>query len=164
MSSWFNLVLDTTPPILNIISPQYTSPDILTTIIIESDKPLMKFQDIYFVDYNEVKHDLIFNYDINCYVGKIQFTNMCNGIGTICCCLKDEVGNKSDLISKAINITNGETLKLNVKDFDMTVNGTLNVCELSCSQKIRKLDVKINEKKLYISDKKHRSIISSGVK
>lgn len=112
MDSYFMLELDTTGPSLEIISPNYTQINIITDIYIESSETLSEYQDIYFIDSQNVRHNLIFEYSPTSYYGHVQLNGFALGIGNICCRLKDEVGNLSELVSKTINILKRENLIL----------------------------------------------------
>lgn len=101
----FCLELDTTPPSVQIIAPQYTSTDICTEIRITSDESLADWQEIYIIDGKGNRHDFTFIFESeNELVGNISFENFSGRIAVIYCRVKDSVYNMSDLVSKTINI------------------------------------------------------------
>ena len=105
MASYFELELDTTPPQLTIIAPNYTIIGLDTDITIESNEALSSYQDIYIIDSLGVKHNRTFlKVDENTFQETINFSNIAHGIATIYCRLKDESDNMSSIYSKTINV------------------------------------------------------------
>lgn len=157
MANHFVLNLDTTPPEVKIIAPQYTSPDIFTHIIIESNEPLMEYQDIYIIDSVGVRHNLIFSFEETELNGTIQLNSFSQGISTIYCRLKDEAGNLSELVSKTINIMEGNILTISLKEcaYGLTLKETTPKVDIRISQ--RKCDVESFTQKL-VSDIKEMKV------
>lgn len=104
MSNYFYLELDTTAPPLEIIAPSYTVRGITTEILIESNEPLMDWQDIKIIDGAGVEHKVIFKFDGDKFIGQLNFVGMNIGICTIQVVLRDEVGNTTDTAVKSINV------------------------------------------------------------
>lgn len=104
MSNYFYLELDTTAPPLEIIAPSYTIRGITTEILIESNEPLMDWQDIKIIDGAGVEHKVIFKFDGDRFIGQLNFVGMSVGICTIQAVLRDEVGNTTDTAIKSINV------------------------------------------------------------
>lgn len=121
-NNYFLLELDTTSPMLEIISPVYTQQDIVTDIYIYSSEKLMVYQDIYIIDSKGIRYDVTMSYFETYYYGRIQMSGYSSGIATIYCRLKDEVGNLSELVSKTINILKGENLILDSFVETMKIN------------------------------------------
>lgn len=128
MANYFSLTLDTTSPTLSIAVPQYTSPNIYTDISIVANENLMDYQDIYIIDSDSVRHDLILGFsDTNELTGRFIFNEFPLGIATIYARLKDDVGNLSSLYSKTINIVQNQSLIIEVETF--LNNVSLNLIE-----------------------------------
>lgn len=148
MANYFELTLDTTSPTLNIVVPQYTSPNIYTDIKIYSNETLMDYQDIYIIDNVGNRHDLIFDFDDNkAFIGKFTFNEFPLGFVTIYVQLKDDVANLSSLYSKTINIVNNQSLTV---DFKTKMNEVvLDILErdtqLSINDNVIELDIKTQE-------------------
>jgi hypothetical protein len=105
--SWQYLRLDTTGPSIEKYAPVYTTTDILTEIVIESDEPLSGYQEIYFIDSQGIRHDLSFlQKDAQTLEGAIIFGNYNTalGIGTLYAKVEDSAGNISDITTKTIEI------------------------------------------------------------
>lgn len=136
--NYFTLELDTTPPSIQILTPN-NAPSKNTTIVrIEADEELADWQNIYAIDGLGNRQDLLFNYHSTYFEGEVTF-NFENEVITIFAQLKDTVDNVSDLISKPIRILNGQplTLKLNSK------SRTLEFTELTTSISVSTNDRKI---------------------
>lgn len=104
MANYFTVTLDTTGPRVEIIAPMYTIPGILNEIYVIADEPLLQWQELYVIDSAGLRYDMVFAYQDDHYYGLVDF-QFCNfGIATIYAQLKDEVGNISALVSKAIEI------------------------------------------------------------
>lgn len=97
MSSYFDLILDTTNPVLTIFAIPYTTIGVDYEIIIESNEPLGTYQDVYFMDSKGVKSkiDVAFSEDKLSARGTTQFLDCTPGSGIIYATLCDEVGNNS---------------------------------------------------------------------
>lgn len=123
MSSYFTVTLDTTPPIIQIVAPQYTSVDLETEIRVLSNEPLLEWQNVYVEDSLGALHEYTFERvsDIELY-GVVRFNECPIGIATIYCSLKDDVGNISSLYSKSINIYAAKILQTNIEVVDRAVN------------------------------------------
>lgn len=113
---YFILNLDTTEPEVEINSPVYTTPNIVTEITIQSNEKLSSYQDIYIVDSEGNTHILDCLYQGDHFVYKGYLNQLSFGMAVIYAQLKDEVENKSALVSKSINImeSNVFTLDKNV--------------------------------------------------
>lgn len=141
MASFFELILDTNSPKLEIIAPQYTSPDINTEIIIESSEPLLNYQDIYIIDNLGIRHDIILNFNVTELTGKVRLNDFPLGIATIYCRLKDEVGNLSELVSKTINITEGNVLKIYLEEQFNNIVLQENKCDLNITSQQNNFEI-----------------------
>ena len=130
MSSYFTLELDTIPPLLEIIAPTYTTPTQINEIIILSNEPLAEFQEIYAIDSIGRRIDYSFQYQVDKYVGYINFNNMFGTI-TIYARLKDESLNESILYSKQIEVLNDSFLKVTIwnKAMDLDISDKVMVLD-----------------------------------
>jgi hypothetical protein len=135
MSSYFTLTLDTTGPIIQINAPSYTSRESNNTITIVGNEKLSNVQDIYIVDSQGTRHDVIFSFDGDMtYTGNIVFTGYPVGVSTIFAQLQDEVGNLSNQATAHISIITSTyyslfklTMSEEARTETMTISKTNNV-------------------------------------
>jgi hypothetical protein len=105
MSSFFNLILDTTKPIVEIIAPSNATRDgIIVTIqgneTLDSTSP-----EVYFIDSLGTRTDYILDQlSENSFRGEIISNTTALGLGVLYCKAKDDVWNESDLVTKEITI------------------------------------------------------------
>lgn len=116
MASFIKLALDISPPKVEILSPNYTTTTAKTEIRVSCNEVLDTWQDIYIVDSLGNRHDLTFRYDNNEFVGELYFNDYPYGISTIYAQVRDDVYNKSALVSKTINIVGSETLTISISE------------------------------------------------
>jgi hypothetical protein len=116
LSSYIYLTLDTTPPEIDIFTPNYTTNSARTEITVTSNEPLAQWQDVYIIDSLGRRHDVVFRNDGDELVGEIIFDGYPLGISTVYARVMDEVGNKSALASKSFNIVSSETLTISLSE------------------------------------------------
>jgi hypothetical protein len=105
MPSYFTLELDTTGPIIQINAPSYTSRESDNIITVVGNEKLSDIQDIYIVDSQGTRHDVIFSFDgNNTFTGDVVFNGYPVGVSTIFAQLQDEVGNPSNLATAHISV------------------------------------------------------------
>lgn len=121
MASFFQLELDTTPPVLEIFSPNNASAREHTRIRVQADEMLSTYQNIYAVDDAGNRQDIVFNYGGTYFETDVTF-NFDNKLVTIVAQLKDTVDNLSDVVTKAIRIINGKPLTLSIDEQDREIN------------------------------------------
>lgn len=109
MVSYFELELDTTPPTIEIFTPNSASHKYSTTVRIESNEELLEYQNIYAINSLGYRQELHFIYHYFYYEGEIIFENE-NEIVTVFAQLKDTVGNISELVSKPVRVLDGQPL------------------------------------------------------
>lgn len=133
MSSYFNLELDTTPPIIDIYTPFNTQNGIITNIYITSTENIGVVEELYIID--AVGNRLDLNADINEDQLDISVNlNIARGIATLYCKVKDEVFNLSDLFHKSFEITGEMDLKIVL---DMKIR------RIDLFNKIRRVDLEL---------------------
>lgn len=154
MSSWFNLILDTTPPVVEIISPQYTAYNVHTEITVQSNENLMNYQEIYVIDSIGERHDLTFLYDgDNFYFDAVFNDTYSLGIATIFVRLKDDVGNITNLISKPIEIIqNTNDLIVMLSDYCRNLNINDNKMKIELSISDSGINLSLIEANIIIDD------------
>ena len=118
MSSFIFIELDTKSPEIEIYAPSYTTSSMSNRIIVESDENLSDFQNIYVIDSANNKTNYTFSKSDNkTLTGIISFTNASLGIATIYVEVEDDVGNKSEIFNKRINIKDSiSLLSLEIED------------------------------------------------
>lgn len=122
MSSWFNLYLDTTPPMVDIQLLNYTSRDIVTYIKVQTNEELADEHEVYIIDSLGQRFDYVFKVENNDLYGQIMLDKCALGVATIYVRVKDVVGNVSDLISKSFNIVkSSKQMIVYVKDMSSCI-------------------------------------------
>ncbi|MDW7673790.1 MAG: hypothetical protein SCK28_04550 [Bacillota bacterium] len=139
-NNFFILELDTTPPNISIIAPNYTVPNVETEIIIEGNEVLSQFQDIYIIDAKGTRHDVIFNYSNDKFIGRLIFNDFSIGIATVHARLKDEVLNLSDRVSKTIDIRMATKLILTIDEITREICAANKTRFITLSESIRGLN------------------------
>jgi hypothetical protein len=147
VASSFTLELDTTPPQIEIFAPSYTSNTSLTTITIEANEDLAKYQNIYMTDQYSNTYPLYFIQRGNKLIGYVNFMSN-GGIYTIYAQVKDEVHNESDLISFSIRVLSGDVLSLSIDDAGRTVNLMNNDRMLTSENGERHIPINVISRKL----------------
>lgn len=118
-NGFFTLELDTTGPNINIYMPNYTATSIETEIVIQSNEKLSEYQEIYILDSNRKRHDLIFEYHGDYLLGKLVMNNISIGIATIYARLKDDVNNLSNIAYKSFLLEDSTDLQLEIKEYSL---------------------------------------------
>jgi len=154
MSSYFILELDTTPPILEIIMPNYTIRFLETDIILSTNEDAMEFQDIYFIDSSGKKHSATFFQDNDVFTYKTNFSGFSIGIATLYCRLKDSVGNLSQEYSKTINVLKGNYSKTVV---------TEKIPKQTNALKISNIELSHNKNKTHVQENVHSPTINAKI-
>jgi hypothetical protein len=116
LSSYIYLTLDTTPPDIEIITPNYTTTSANTEIRVVSNEPLEHWQDIYIIDSLNKRHDVTFRHEGDELVGNIYFQGYPLGMVTVYARVMDDVHNKSALVSKSMLIISEERLTISLSD------------------------------------------------
>jgi hypothetical protein len=101
--NYFNLTLDTTGPSIEIYAPPYTSMDIDTEILVESDEQLLT-SEVYIIDSSGNRHDYTFSITDEGLEGIIKFSDYPIGFATITITAYDEVLNSSAITTRNINV------------------------------------------------------------
>lgn len=104
MTASFLLELDTTPPVIHITAPNYTTTEALTEIHIASDETLANWQDIYLTDGANNRYDLTFSRVPDGLSGFIRLSAFGETIVTVNARVRDDVHNTSALVTKPINV------------------------------------------------------------
>lgn len=131
MAGSFALILDTTGPDIEVYMPSYSTTVVDNEIIVQGSEPLAPWQDFYFIDAAGDRHDFIFAYDGDRFVGLVRFNQFALGVAVLYAQAKDEVDNPSPLVTKPINIMSGAY---------MTVDGTMSVRAFATSGRQRVID------------------------
>lgn len=118
MANYFQLELDTTPPIINAYLESEVAQTTSAHIFIETNESLLEYQDIYCIDSIGNRFALTFHKfnDTQLY-GEIQVGDMALGITSLYIILKDVVGNTSEQLVKYFDITQQISIQLMIDDF-----------------------------------------------
>lgn len=96
--------LDTTPPILEIHAPKYSTREIENHITVEANETLSSYQEIYIIDSTGNRYDFQFKHNDNKLIGIVKFNQLSFGTATLHIRVKDEVDNLSQLYQHKIEI------------------------------------------------------------
>lgn len=164
MSSYFTLTLDTTPPNIEIYAPTYSNRQSNNTITVVSNEKLSDFQDIYIIDHDGVRHDVIFSFDGDkTFTGNVVFSNYPIGMLTIYAQLKDTVNNMSNLASFNLTIiTTDDSLMLDLTMSELSMNRIFSIGESSQTMSEKSMVKFLSEKQTMktLSEKKKITTIS----
>ena len=152
MASYFNLILDTTPPAIEIIAPSYTIPNRITEITVLTNEELSNYQEIYIIDSHNVRHDVIFDFQGNKFIGLVDFCDYSFGIATIFARVKDSVFNLSGLVSKTINILQVMQVDLDISESTRGIGCIESVRALETSEEIRAVAVQEIIRQVVVSE------------
>jgi hypothetical protein len=123
---------DTTGPQIEVIAPTYTTPNSVTEIRIQSNKPLSNWQEIYALDALGNRQDLTFEYHEDHFIGHVIF-NFCSlGLVTIYAQTKDRSLNTSNLASKIIYVM--ESLPVFLQTSEQGSKLAFDEMELTCER------------------------------
>ena len=109
MSSYFELELDTTGPNIELNMPSYVSFGDNTWISIVATEDLLINYDLYLIDNQGVRKDLIFELNDNTLEGYLDVTGLTSGIAEVNVQVYDEVMNSSELLKKPFMIYGGNS-------------------------------------------------------
>ena len=118
MANYFELNLDTTGPNIEVYSPGYAVKSGLTEMEIKANERLSKDHDFYFIDSDGKKHNVIFKYNGDSFIGEVDFSNFADGISIFYGQVKDEVFNLSPVVTHSILVHKGEGAAVQVMDMD----------------------------------------------
>lgn len=116
MSGSFSLILDTTPPITNVVAPNFANVNSSTEFVINSNELLDSYQDFYFIDASGERHDVIFQHDGYQFIGHVNFSGFSTGIATFHGTVKDDVLNPSPFMEHSINLMNRTLVKMEIRE------------------------------------------------
>lgn len=115
-NAFFTINLDTQAPLLTIHSPNYISNNQATTIIIESNEKLSNSgASIYVIDSQNNRIDYTFSYQLDHFIGLVDFSPFVAGMATIYATLQDDVFN-SATVSRPIVIHEADELFLTLSE------------------------------------------------
>ncbi|MFC3883742.1 hypothetical protein ACFOU2_09615 [Bacillus songklensis] len=137
MGASFILELDTTGPVIEAFGPSYATNLYPETIIIEANETLADYQDIYFIDAAGTRHDVIFSYQTNKFVGVVYFSLFVPGIATMYARLMDEVNNLSNTAIYYVNVVSAIKLDITINDFQRMVRSEEVYRSISLSEEAR---------------------------
>lgn len=145
--NYFILELDLEGPNVNCYAPIYSDRQSNNEIVFTSSEALSDFQEVYIMDSQGGRHDLIFSLTgENEYIGNVVFNEYPMGIATVYGQFKDDVGNPSNLASRSINIVSSHDslmLKLTVSEKEASVS--INSKEASVSINSKEASVTLFE-------------------
>jgi hypothetical protein len=100
--NYFILELDTTSPVIEIECPEYTTKREPLPIIIQADEALDSWHDVFIIDSQGTRHNVILTLSGDKFEGFISFNEVYHGMATIFARTRDEVFNVSNIAQKAV--------------------------------------------------------------
>lgn len=116
MANYFELDLDTTGPEIEVYGPGYAMGSGLTDIEIRANERLSTDQEFYFIDSNGKRHNVIFKYNGDSFIGEVDFSTFSDGISIFYAQVKDEVFNYSPVITHSILLHKENGASVQVQD------------------------------------------------
>jgi hypothetical protein len=164
MEGYFILEFDTTGPHIDVYAPKYTDRVANNTINIISNEKLSDYQDIYIVDSQGKRHDLIFSFDGDkTFSGNVTFNGYPMGVTTIYAQLKDEVGNVSNLAYTHISVitsTYNSMLRLTMAEKAHSTNSSIGERKPVSKEKEMAKIMSEDTRQLIMSEKTRAVIVS----
>lgn len=118
MANFFELDLDTTGPELSVYGPGYAMKSGLTDIEVRANEKLSNNAEFYFIDSNGKRHDVIFKYNGDSFMGEVDFSLFPDGISIFYGQVKDEVFNLSPVVTHSLLIHKGSGASVQVRDMN----------------------------------------------
>jgi len=119
MANYFVLTLDTTAPEIIINAPSTVYEELVFTV--EANEELDTYQNIYIIDAEGTRHDLILLYDDTSFYGTVNLSDYPEGVMTIYAQVRDKLFNKSVLASKQI-VKTSSVLKFKTFNVEKIIN------------------------------------------
>lgn len=160
MGNSFELYLDTTGPIIEVIAPNYAMKNSMVDYEVKANERLAIDQDFYFIDSSGQRHDMIFEYNGDSFLGWVDFSRFKDGIAVFYAQVKDEVMNSSAEVKHSILVHAGIGVDVEILDIGRDMeqkDSSLEIYALDGSRPIYeiKLDrvIDVNERARYIGVK-----------
>lgn len=150
MPNYFIIDLRSTPPELEILAPEYTTPSQINHISILSNTTLLEYQEIYSIDSLGRRKDYSLNYKEDRYEGDIVFNDILGDI-ILYARLKDDCLNESALYQKTIKV---------LKDAVIEIEPSIKSVEISFVEKTSEIHLNILNFKT-LSEQKAGSVSTS---
>lgn len=116
MASSFEIFLDTTGPEISIYAPNYTMKNSMTDFEVKGSKRLAADHEFYFLDSTGGRHDVIFQYSGDSFLGWVDFSQFPEGVAVFYAQVLDTVFNPSPVISHSILIHGGAGVDVEIED------------------------------------------------
>ena len=140
MANSFNLFLDTTGPEIMVFAPDYTVKNSLADFEVRANERLAVDQEFYFLDSEGKRHDVIFQYNGDSFLGWVDFGQFPEGIAVFYAQVMDEVGNPSPVVTHTVLIHQGAAAEVQIMDSDRWTETDKMARETSMAASSRPLD------------------------
>lgn len=114
MANFFELDLDTTGPELSVYGPGYVMKS--GDIEVRANEKLSNNAEFYFIDSEGKRHDVIFKYNGDSFMGEVDFSLFPAGISIFYGQVKDEVYNLSPVVTHSLLVHGGSGASVQVLD------------------------------------------------
>lgn len=124
--NYFVLELDTTSPVIEIQCPDYTTQREPLPIVIQAGEALDSWHDVFIIDSQGTRHDVIITLNGDRFEGSISFSEIHHGVATIFARTRDEVFNISNIAQKSILVLVDTDVFLEISISEETADIALN--------------------------------------
>jgi len=143
--NYFILELDTTSPVIEIECPDYTTKREPLPIIIQANEALDSWHDVFIIDSQGTRHNVILTLNGDRFEGFISFNDAHYGVATIFARTRDEVFNVSNIAQKSIVVmADAEVfLEILISEAVMALVSTEEAQDIETSESAREIELSV---------------------
>jgi len=143
--NYFILELDTTSPVIEIECPDYTTKREPLPIIIQANEALDSWHDVFIIDSQGTRHNVILTLNGDRLEGFISFNDAHYGVATIFARTRDEVFNVSNIAQKSIVVmADAEVfLEILISEAVMALVSTEEAQDIETSESAREIELSV---------------------
>jgi len=141
--NYFILELDTTPPVIEIESPDYTTKREPLPIIIQANDALDSWHDVFIIDSQGTRHNVILTLNGDKLEGFISFNDVHHGVATIFARTRDEVFNVSNIAQKSILVMAEVFLEILISEAVMALVSAEETQDIETGESAREIELSV---------------------
>lgn len=161
MSS-FLIELDTTGPKIEANGPAYSTRHSLVEILVVANEKLSRYQDFYLLDSKGARHDVIFDYQGDHFIGELQLNDFPIGMATFYATVKDDVLNFSNLATHTIKITDQSNVGVSVNSLSRRVVAADHSSKVRVNERSNSVAAMSNGRRIKINENKREIGVSES--